>query len=157
MRCFKQNALPQNDLRAHRTTVTVVVRGGLGFGDSARPSRSASIKKTGLGPGACPCGSGLPYKSCCKIYHDGIKLPESAEALMRSRYSAYAKKLVKYIVDTTHPENPLAKSTTDNSTPSALEKDVKATCDKINWERLKVLDCRDGSSPDEAYVTFQVS
>lgn len=162
MRCVHQNVRPfaratgtPPPVAVRNRKLTVVVGAGLGFGNPSQTS--GPDRKLALGQGACPCGSGLPYKACCKVYHDGKELPESAEALMRSRYSAYAKKLVKYIVDTTHPENPLAKSTTDNNSPSALEKDVKATCDKINWEKLKVLECRDGSSANEAYVTFQVS
>jgi SEC-C motif-containing protein len=158
MRCLYQNVRPfaratPSPFAVRKRKLTVVVGAGLGFGNPNQTSSSEN--KLALGQGACPCGSGLPYKACCKVYHDGKELPESAEALMRSRYSAYAKKLVKYIVETTHPENPLAKSTTDNTSPSALEKDVKATCDKINWEKLKVLECRDGSSANEAYVTFQ--
>ena len=77
---------------------------------------------------------------------------------MRSRYSAYSKGLVLYVVETTHPDNPMAAGTTSaDGAPSAstLQEDVRATCEKINWEKLKVLSCDDGSSPDEAYVTFQ--
>ncbi len=37
----------------------------------------------------CPCNSRKKYRDCCKILHDG-GFPESALALMRSRYSAYA-------------------------------------------------------------------
>ncbi|MEN9502416.1 MAG: hypothetical protein RI964_1701 [Pseudomonadota bacterium] len=36
----------------------------------------------------CPCGSGLIYNQCCRVYHDG-KVAPTAQALMRSRYSAY--------------------------------------------------------------------
>ncbi|RZT38568.1 YchJ family metal-binding protein [Cupriavidus agavae] len=37
---------------------------------------------------ACPCGNG-PYASCCGRFHRGEATPATAEALMRSRYSAY--------------------------------------------------------------------
>lgn len=37
----------------------------------------------------CPCGSGLDYEVCCGRYHGGAVVP-TAEALMRSRYSAFA-------------------------------------------------------------------
>ncbi|MEN7529985.1 MULTISPECIES: YchJ family metal-binding protein [unclassified Cupriavidus] len=37
---------------------------------------------------ACPCGNG-PYASCCGRFHRGEAVPATAEALMRSRYSAY--------------------------------------------------------------------
>ncbi len=50
----------------------------------------------------CPCGSQLDYSACCQLYHDGAKVP-SAEAMVRSRFSAFSKHLFQYIVDTTHP------------------------------------------------------
>lgn len=54
----------------------------------------------------CPCGSGLDYRKCCHPYHDGCPAP-TAEALMRSRYSAYVKRLAPYLLATwdapTHP------------------------------------------------------
>lgn len=53
----------------------------------------------------CPCGTGNPYNSCCKLFHQR-QLPDSALELMRSRYSAYALCLPKYIIATTHPANP---------------------------------------------------
>jgi SEC-C motif domain protein len=48
----------------------------------------------------CPCGSGLGYDECCGPYISGKATPSTAEALMRSRYTAYAKKAINYIVDT---------------------------------------------------------
>lgn len=54
----------------------------------------------------CECHSGLPYLECCGAYHSGKQLPESALVLMRSRFSAYARKLPDYIMETTHPESP---------------------------------------------------
>jgi len=45
---------------------------------------------------ACPCGSGNAYSVCCKPLHDG-EPAGSAQALMRSRYCAYARELHDYI------------------------------------------------------------
>lgn len=76
---------------------------------------------------------------------------------MRARYSAYVKGLVDFIVETTHPDNPLAAGSAApaGTTRDTLVADVRATCEKISWERLKVLDGHPGASDDEAYVTFQ--
>ncbi len=38
----------------------------------------------------CPCGSGLELSACCGPRHDGTKPAETPEALMRSRYAAFA-------------------------------------------------------------------
>jgi len=54
---------------------------------------------------SCPCGSGQPYSSCCAPYITGAAVAQSAEALMRSRYSAYAEHAIDYLGDTLHPEH----------------------------------------------------
>ncbi|WIO75447.1 YchJ family protein [Porticoccaceae bacterium LTM1] len=51
----------------------------------------------------CPCGSAKPYANCCQPYHNGTPAP-TAETLMRSRYSAFCKGLVDYLVETHHPD-----------------------------------------------------
>ena len=38
----------------------------------------------------CPCLSGDTYGACCGRYHSGAATAPTAEALMRSRYSAFA-------------------------------------------------------------------
>jgi SEC-C motif domain protein len=50
----------------------------------------------------CPCGLGLPYEECCEPAHRG-RPPVTAEALMRSRYSAYALNDVGYLLRSWHP------------------------------------------------------
>jgi len=45
-------------------------------------------RQAGAGQTPCPCGNGA-YESCCGRFHRGEVLPPTAEALMRSRYSAY--------------------------------------------------------------------
>lgn len=47
---------------------------------------------------SCLCGSGLGYSRCCGRYHGGESLPATAEALMRSRFTAYAKRDVDYLL-----------------------------------------------------------
>ncbi|MCA9518011.1 MAG: SEC-C domain-containing protein [Myxococcales bacterium] len=48
----------------------------------------------------CPCGSGRPYDGCCSAYLSGRATPPTAEALMRSRYTAYAREHVDYLYET---------------------------------------------------------
>ncbi len=49
----------------------------------------------------CPCG-GPSYASCCAPYIDGGAIAPSAEALMRSRYTAYAQGKEAYLRATWH-------------------------------------------------------
>ncbi len=51
----------------------------------------------------CPCGSGRPFADCCGPFLEGTALPETAEALMRSRYSAYVRRDSAYLTATWHP------------------------------------------------------
>ena len=44
----------------------------------------------------CPCQSEKLYADCCEHYHNGEAAP-TAEALMRSRYSAYVMNDDKYL------------------------------------------------------------
>ncbi|WP_316736450.1 YchJ family protein [Pedobacter aquatilis] len=50
----------------------------------------------------CPCGSGLVYENCCKPYHSKTKNAPTAEALMRSRYTAFVLGDGAYLYETTH-------------------------------------------------------
>lgn len=52
----------------------------------------------------CPCGSEKEYSKCCELYHEGRQLPPTAEALMRSRYSAFAKNKMDFLRQTTDPQ-----------------------------------------------------
>jgi len=49
---------------------------------------------------SCPCCSGKLYAECCEIYHTLKAVPSTPEALMRSRYSAYALQKMTYIKKT---------------------------------------------------------
>ena len=89
--------------------------------DNGRPAtdRAATTMRTPTVPNtpntptaACPCGDTLPYGKCCGAYHAGQPAP-TAEALMRSRYSAYVLGLEAYLHATWHattrpaPQTPL--------------------------------------------------
>lgn len=89
--------------------------------------------------GECPCDSGLPLARCCGRYHDDGRAP-AAEALMRSRYSAYVLGLEDYLLRTWHP----------STRPASLDlQDGKV---RTTWLGLKVL--RSQSEADRAVVEF---
>ncbi|MVW80220.1 YchJ family protein [Bordetella sp. 02P26C-1] len=57
-------------------------------------------------PANCPCDSLLPYTQCCQRWHQGpqrLQAP-TAQALMRSRYSAFVLDDLSYLLDTWHPQ-----------------------------------------------------
>ena len=66
-------------------------------------------EKNGRGTGeACPCGSGAARRDCCGPFLDGDAVAPTAEALMRSRYSAFVEGRREYLLRTwaeeTRPE-----------------------------------------------------
>jgi SEC-C motif-containing protein len=96
----------------------------------------------------CPCGSGRPYAECCEPYITGAAQAPTAEALMRSRYSAYAEHAVDYIIDTC-----IGKDDADI--------DVKQTRDwseKSRWLGLKIISVEKGGPADtEGTVEFEAN
>jgi SEC-C motif-containing protein len=78
----------------------------------------------------CPCGTGRAYRACCEPFHDGAPAP-TAEALMRSRYSAYVRGLDDYVFRTWHPR------TRPRSVASA-----------VSWTGLKIVATTGGRADD---------
>jgi SEC-C motif-containing protein len=92
----------------------------------------------------CPCGSGRAYDECCGPYITGAAQPPSAEALMRSRYSAYVEHAVDYIIDT------CIRKDKD-------EIDLKQTRDwseKSRWLGLKII-AREKGGPEDTEGTVE--
>ena len=98
----------------------------------------------------CPCRSGKEYEECCKPYHTGLISPPSALLLMRSRYSAYALGLAKYIIETTHPQHPEAQKN-----HWQWREEILAFSRGTEFLDLDVLSSEEFD--DTAFVTFSVS
>lgn len=86
---------------------------------------------------ACPCCSGKLYRDCCSLYHQG-KEAETAVALMRSRYSAYALNNVDYIIRTTHPRHP---SLTQNL--NQWKEEILNFALNTDFESLEIIDSKE--------------
>jgi SEC-C motif-containing protein len=50
----------------------------------------------------CYCGGPKKFQDCCELYIRGVQKAPTAEALMRSRYSAYVVHEADYLLATTH-------------------------------------------------------
>ncbi|SCK20844.1 YchJ family protein [Vogesella sp. LIG4] len=83
----------------------------------------------------CPCGQAFSYEHCCGRYHQG-ELPQTAEQLMRSRYSAYVLRNEPYLLAT------WASATR----PPALELSAD---DGVKWLGLTVLGHEAGQAGDD--------
>jgi SEC-C motif-containing protein len=83
----------------------------------------------------CPCGSGEAYLACCGPLHNGELQARTAEALMRSRYSAFAYGDADYLFRTWHPRTRPSEVTVDPD---------------IIWTGLQVFDARAGGPDDDS-------
>jgi SEC-C motif-containing protein len=99
---------------------------------------------------SCPCGSTKKYKKCCKTFHDKIIFPKTALELMKSRYSAYATSNAKYIIETTHKDNP---DFTDNI--KEWENDILIFCNNTKFIGLEILEFIDDEN--ESYVMLKAN
>ncbi len=88
----------------------------------------------------CPCGSNRSYASCCKPYLTAADVALTAEALMRSRYSAYCIGNVDYLIATRHP----SKRKFDERIN--LKKSIETTA----WESLTIISTWRGHKNDTA-------
>ncbi len=88
----------------------------------------------------CPCGSGKTYTECCGPFIAGDADPQTAEALMRSRYTAYAVCAVDYLRDSMHPD------TRDRG----FDRDsVEQWSKHSEWLGIEVLNSRKGTADDD--------
>ena len=95
---------------------------------------------------ACPCGSGKYLPECCGRVHAGEPAP-TAEALMRSRYSAYALGRIDYLIATTLPAQQAGMDRAAIEEWSLQSK----------WLELNVLDSEPATAPfGHAKVSFSV-
>lgn len=93
----------------------------------------------------CPCSSSRTYLACCGPLLEGRREAETAEQLMRSRYTAFARGHLDYLIATLHP----SKRRPDERT--ALAQSIAQT----DWLRLEVLKVQQGAPTDEVgYVEF---
>lgn len=84
---------------------------------------------------SCACQSGAPYAACCGRYLDGGDLPATAEALMRSRYSAYAAGREDYLLETWYRSRRPERLSLESSAP-------------VKWLGLKILRTEGGGPED---------
>ncbi len=51
----------------------------------------------------CACGSGQTWSVCCEPVIRGTHEPETAQQLLRARYTAFTRREIDFILDTHHP------------------------------------------------------
>lgn len=88
------------------------------------------------GADRCPCGSGRSLDGCCGPALRGTP-PATAEALMRSRYTAFVVGDAAYLLGSWHP----------GTRPETLELDPA-----LRWRGLEIEDVESGGAGDKRGV-----
>ncbi|MGI5453430.1 YchJ family protein [Streptomyces sp. CA-249302] len=105
---------------------------------SRRQHGSAPVHKP-----SCPCGLAETYEKCCGRFHGGEAAAPTAEALMRSRYTAFVKRNERYLLGTWHP----------STRPATVDFDPGT-----RWTGLEILGTTDGTAfHTTGTVTFRAS
>ncbi len=94
----------------------------------------------------CPSGSQTSYSLCCEAIISGKQSPETPEALMRSRYTAYSTANIDYIKETMRGKVLIGFD----------EVNVKRWAKRVIWIKLNVLKSLI-KNESTAYVEFEAS
>ena len=101
----------------------------MSFGQAAsRPKGFATVR----GADPCPCGSGAIFDGCCAPVLAGTPAA-TAEALMRSRYSAFVVGDERHLTETWHPR----------TRPEAIDLDPA-----LRWTGLEIIELAAGDADD---------
>ncbi|MEX1199954.1 MAG: YchJ family protein [Methylophaga sp.] len=93
----------------------------------------------------CPCGQTHTYESCCQPLHLGKQFAPDATSLMRSRYCAFVKQDIDYLINTLHPDK---RRIDDRQT-------LQQTCQTTQWLGLQILKTRNhGLQAEVEFVAF---
>lgn len=94
----------------------------------------------------CHCGNEKSYAECCEPLINGKRKAETAEELMRGRYSAFVEEEIDFIMDTVSPDQ------TDIMNRDAVKKWAKNT----NWIKLEIVRTENGQKKDsDGVVEFK--
>lgn len=86
----------------------------------------------------CACGTSKEFSNCCEPYIKGEKFPETAEQLMRSRYTAYTLSDIAYI----------KKTLASESKKDFDEEASKEWAKNAEWKSLKIMSVKKGTAAD---------
>ena len=91
----------------------------------------------------CYCCSSQTYDRCCQPYHQGLKIAETPEILMRSRYSAY------YIANIYYIQATMRGKASENFDPVT----AKLWAQRVIWIKLQIINA-DKPLTTQGHVEF---
>jgi SEC-C motif-containing protein len=92
----------------------------------------------------CPCGSGASFADCCEPIIKGTRESETAEELMRARYSAFVTQAIDFIVASTHAR-----------TRKEIDLEfIREWSETSTWRGLEIVETRQVNE-NKAFVSFE--
>src|ERR1700741_4485339 len=92
----------------------------------------------------CPCGSGSDFADCCGSVINGTRESQTAEELMRARYSAFVTGAIDFIVSSTH-----------SRTRKEIDLEfIREWSETSTWHGLEILETKT-LSDNKAFVSFE--
>ena len=93
---------------------------------------------------SCPCGSGSDFADCCGPIIEGTRESETAEQLMRARYSAFVTGAIDFIVSSTH-----------SRTRKEIDLDfVRQWSETSTWRGLEIFETK-VVNEDKTFISFE--
>lgn len=89
----------------------------------------------------CPCGSKITYQDCCQIIHLDPSKAQSAEQLMRARYTAFVFQEIEFIYNTFHPTTRKFQN----------KNDIEAWSKESKWIQLQIIKTTEKTVEFEAH------
>ena len=86
----------------------------------------------------CPCGKGETFETCCGPFLQGRAKPKTAEELMRSRYTAFTRGDVDYVMKTHDPD----------TVHQVDRRSTEEWAEQSEWLGFELLDSRAGGPED---------
>jgi SEC-C motif-containing protein len=91
----------------------------------------------------------LKYAECCRPFHRNEREPPTAQALMRSRFSAFAKKELEYLWKTLHPHH------ADRARPKEeVLQELRTAGQRFKYVGLEIRESQEALETEPASVTF---
>jgi SEC-C motif domain protein len=89
----------------------------------------------------CYCGSDTSFDLCCNLYISGKEKAPTALSLMKSRYSAYARHQVDYLLATTHSSERKYYS----------KEEILRWASSNQWQKLEIISATETTVEFKAY------
>lgn len=94
----------------------------------------------------CPCGSKQKYLDCCGAIISGKQNATTCLELMKSRYTAYSKADINYLMLSHH----------SSTRPTKERKSIKLWAESVKWLQLIIINTWAGEANDhEGFVEFK--